>query len=461
MDNNTTYEQEIDLKDLMFAVLHKWRPIILIAVLFGILLGSYKVVGSLSQQKDVEYVKKAQMQYEQDLEEYQTLKSGYEREVNNIRKNIDSQTEYLENSILMKISPYDKYTSSADLFIKLDDTTALKGANSYTVLYNNGLVGAYASYINRGFDLSELAMKMGTEVSYLKELITVTTDEWGQKLSISVCYMDSKGADQILNAILDDVKRQQSDFSSKFGDHDLYIMNQVSNTDTDLELANEQKRVNDNITILQTTLKEKEKALEELQEPAEALVLSKTAAVKSGIKYGVLGGVLGAFITIFCICVAFLMTDKVKSAKDLKQRYGIKVLAMFPSKEKKRVFSGIDSWLDKLEGKKDTLTEEARYELMAANLKNYAGDAKKVFVIGTVSEEALNNVANKLGKLCSDMILSVGVNLNENAETVSNLPESDAVILVEENGVSRFGEIEKEIEAVYNVKKEIIGVVLL
>ena len=29
MDNNSTYEQyeqEIDLKDLMFAVLHKWRP---------------------------------------------------------------------------------------------------------------------------------------------------------------------------------------------------------------------------------------------------------------------------------------------------------------------------------------------------------------------------------------------------------------------------------------------------
>ena len=31
MDNNTTtYEQEIDLKDLMFAVLYKWRPIIII-----------------------------------------------------------------------------------------------------------------------------------------------------------------------------------------------------------------------------------------------------------------------------------------------------------------------------------------------------------------------------------------------------------------------------------------------
>ena len=34
MDYNTD-EQEIDLKDLMFAVFHKWRPVILVAVFFG------------------------------------------------------------------------------------------------------------------------------------------------------------------------------------------------------------------------------------------------------------------------------------------------------------------------------------------------------------------------------------------------------------------------------------------
>ena len=31
---NHNYEQEIDLKDLMFAVFHKWRGIILVAVIF-------------------------------------------------------------------------------------------------------------------------------------------------------------------------------------------------------------------------------------------------------------------------------------------------------------------------------------------------------------------------------------------------------------------------------------------
>lgn len=38
MDYNTD-EQEIDLKDLMFAVFHKWRPVILVAVICGLLLG--------------------------------------------------------------------------------------------------------------------------------------------------------------------------------------------------------------------------------------------------------------------------------------------------------------------------------------------------------------------------------------------------------------------------------------
>ena len=39
MDYNNDYEQEIDLKDLLFAVLHKWKPILLAAVVCAVLLG--------------------------------------------------------------------------------------------------------------------------------------------------------------------------------------------------------------------------------------------------------------------------------------------------------------------------------------------------------------------------------------------------------------------------------------
>ena len=59
MDSYQNYEQEIDLKDLMFAVLRRWRPIILIAIIFAFLLGGFKAVRGLGQMKDAEYVETA------------------------------------------------------------------------------------------------------------------------------------------------------------------------------------------------------------------------------------------------------------------------------------------------------------------------------------------------------------------------------------------------------------------
>ncbi len=51
MDQNNTYEQEIDLKDLMFAVLHKWKGILLVAIVFAILLGGVKAVMTYRDQR--------------------------------------------------------------------------------------------------------------------------------------------------------------------------------------------------------------------------------------------------------------------------------------------------------------------------------------------------------------------------------------------------------------------------
>ena len=64
MESQYNYEQEIDLKDLMFAVLRKWRPIILIAIVFAVLLGGMKGAGALKQMKDSEYLAAKQQEYD-------------------------------------------------------------------------------------------------------------------------------------------------------------------------------------------------------------------------------------------------------------------------------------------------------------------------------------------------------------------------------------------------------------
>ena len=61
MENNANEVVEIDLKDLMFAVLHKWRPVLAVAVIMAVLLGGAKGTMTYRKQNDPETVKEARV----------------------------------------------------------------------------------------------------------------------------------------------------------------------------------------------------------------------------------------------------------------------------------------------------------------------------------------------------------------------------------------------------------------
>lgn len=81
MENNANEVVEIDLKDLMFAVLHKWRPVLAVAVIMAVLLGGAKGAMTYRKQNDPETAKEARVTYQNDLELYEKNKSTYEREM--------------------------------------------------------------------------------------------------------------------------------------------------------------------------------------------------------------------------------------------------------------------------------------------------------------------------------------------------------------------------------------------
>lgn len=120
MESQYNYEQEIDLKDLMFAVLRKWRPIILIAIVFAVLLGGMKGAGALKQMKDSEYLAAKQQEYDNSMDQYAISKASLEKEVENIKASLESQNEYMEKSVLMNINPYDEYVTAADFYVGTD-----------------------------------------------------------------------------------------------------------------------------------------------------------------------------------------------------------------------------------------------------------------------------------------------------------------------------------------------------
>ena len=336
MDQNNTYEQEIDLKDLMFAVLHKWKGILLVAIVFAILLGGVKAVMTYRNQNNEENILEAEENYEEELHAYETSKETLERELGNLQTDIENQQNYMEKSVLMNMSPYDIYEARADIFIKTD-YEIMPGMVYQNVDYTDTILQTYQSVMTSVAFLSHIAESTGIDVQYLQELIKIergstvigSTSKLTNLLTVKVKNSSKKDAEAVLKKLLDGIELLQANITANIGEHTVNTVNKSTGATVDLALADQQREKNNQLISLQQSLEEKQQALDDLEEP-EKLTSASTATIKNGIKYGVLGGVLGGFMMVFFICVIFVMSDKMYSSKELRRRSGIKVLGIFP-----------------------------------------------------------------------------------------------------------------------------------
>jgi capsular polysaccharide biosynthesis protein len=454
------YEQEIDLKDLMFAVFRKWQLIILVAIIFAVLLGGYKCVKELMNHRNEEYVSELKDQYGSDLEQYEQDKSRYEWNIEKLTASIAYQEKYRENSILMKADPYNEAMAAVDIYVKILELPQGNGITVTSVDPADGIVKAYASGIVQGTILKSVSKQTGIDLMYLKELVKVTTDYDANMINVSVTYTDEKGAEKILNGLLEHIASSCTEIQANLGQHTIAIMNQNIGTVVDQSLADYQKNKLNDLTEMKKNLDDAEKALKELEEPSQPVALSKRSMLREGMKYGVFGGFFGAFLVAFGVCIAFIMNGKLNTDGDLKSRFCLKFLGGFTEKREKRAFSGIDAWLDRLEGK-EYISDEAIYDMLAANIGNLANKGTTILFTGTVGEGTLSNLVMKLRDRLPELQLDYAINMTKNASTLQRIPEFDEIILVETRKKSRYRDIEKEVEIVSNIKKEFMGYIVL
>lgn len=459
MDNNT-YEQEIDLKDLIFAVLKRWRFIIITAFVFGVLLGGYKCVKEFMNHRNAEFVAEAQEEYEKDLARYEQSKKGYERNIENLTASIAYQEAYKENSVLLKIDPYNKGVASADIFVRMPEEPQESGLIVTTVDPADSLVQAYASAVQQSGFLADRAKKKKIDLVYLRELIKVTSDYNSNMFHVDVTYTNEQDAERLLNEIIDNVEDIYPDMQVKLGAHSLEVVNQVTSVITDQDLSDYQEKKVNELADANKNLADTETALKALTEPELPTALSKKLILKSGIKYGGLGGVFGAFLSAFGMCVIYLMNGKLNSDEDLKQRFGIKFLGGFSEVRRKRAFYGIDNLLARLEGI-DDLADDTACDMIAASIETLADKEQPVLFTGTVSEEVLKGLTAKLQERLPGQKLEIASDINRNPASFRKIPGYSEIILVEARKTSKCREIEKEIETVFNMKKSFTGYIVL
>lgn len=461
MDQNNNYEQEIDLKDLMFAVLRKWRLILAAAVLFAVLLGGFKAAKGLGQMRDEAYVAENQKVYEESLKQYETAKSRLEKEIDNIETNIRDQQDYRENSILMNINPYDVYVETASYYVETD-YVILPGMSYQNPNTSSSILKGYMSIAQNGemYNYVLGKMKDSMNLRYLKELVTIEADYDNCMLDIRVLGDTKERASEVMSYIRESIENSGEMMTAAIGKHSINVVDESSFVSVDLELDQKQKEFSATMDQLDTSLAEKTEELKALEEPANTLVNS-ASVMKSGVKYGILGGVLGAFLVVFFVCVAFLMSDRLVSARELKRRYGVPVLGVF-GRQEKGAFAFVDRFINRLENGRDQEMEESQlFEVAAANAENHMENIREVLLVGTVDEAMLEMVRKGLADNMQGISLTVGGNLGRSAGAIRKVPGCDGVILVEKRNVSGFASIEQELDVVRSLEKPVIGCMIL
>ena len=458
MDN--AYEQEIDLNDLLFFILHKWRIVLLMALILSVLAGGYKLGKGLLEQHNENYITSVEKQYKTDKRDFEQNKDTLESSIKNLTGVIQYAEEYQANSILQKIDPYNKWVASADVFVKMEDIQQENGISVYESDPADSVLKAYESAVKKGIEIQNLSKKRGLDLKYLKELIRVIPDYQSNMLTITATDTDEEGAQEILDVILKSMKDKYPDVQQSLGGHSIIVMNQNLSTKADTDLAETQKIKIENLTSMRQSLDDTEKKLEELKEPEAPATLSSKGLLKSGIKFGVLGGVAGGFLTCFFEGVLFCLNNKVYNSNELRTRFGIKILGSFIRKREKRIFSKFDSLLDKLEGI-EYIADTTVYERIAANIGIYTEKNQLILLTGTAKEADINRITSDLKERLPDLRFETAGDMNKYPETLTKLPKVDGIILVESTGLSKYNMIHNELETIESIKKNVIGCIIL
>ncbi len=117
-------------------------------------------------------------------------------------------------------------------------------------------------------------------------------------------------------------------------------------------------------------------------------------------------------------------------------------------------------WLDKLDGR-ERVSDESVVDIISTNILGMLDKGESVFLTGMVEELRLSGLAEEIQQRISELKLGFGTDILNSAVTLQNLQQYDKVILVELRRQANLREIEKEIEIVRNMKKDVLGYIII
>lgn len=391
------YEREIDLKNLFYHILLRWKLMVIVALVCMAGLGAYKFVSVLRANRAA-----AEAEAEAELEEE------------------EEEIDYVK--------------MAQDAMDGLVDPNTLGGD---TLLYYNQLVKLkqYDTDIqNREFSLQNSKSVLAGREQQLAGLEQVVLED-----------VDPENAALLIN--------QRNSMESSV----LSSKNEIASLERDLEtLAKNQKEAEDSAAILKEELiKQAEKENEEAEEEEEAASMP----IKPTIKFAIIGLLGGGFMMAFFFCMIYLFSGKLLDLAVLPDAYGLRVLSVVRTEQAKKGIDGWIEKLSGYGNQTAEEAYDVLYARLL-NLSGSL-EGRTILLTSTADESAVKALQSYLQNKDSSAKFVVCQNPLHNMDTILNLKEADDVVLVECVGKSELQEIRQVLQYMTDVEKAPLGAVIM
>lgn len=474
-------EREISLSNLFWKLLLGWRRWLAAGIIFAILLATFDYVrdsaaykNAMSQQEKIQQgqVEETIRLTEEEKEEVDTIKE--------LQKTIAQTENYLDNSILMNLNPYEEKVLVLQYYVDSNYTYNYMQENKKD--YINELLVSYCNYAKSGAMAAEICGQIEAEISefYLQELISSGNNVG--TFQITVVHSEVGILEQLEEVIQTLVERQTAGIANQIGSHSLKLLSTNIMSQTDTALAAQQKEQRDMLSAYQTQLDNLKNALTEeqmtvwgieiQQEEAEEGAEIETDVVvpvspSFSVKMLILGFIVGVFLACVWIVLEVLFTSKIQEAKELSDLFGVRMIGELHSENPKKKFLGIiDSFILKMKNRnKKQLTREQQFKIICSNIeiacKKVGVD--KVYLTGSEIEKLDSQWISEIKELlaAAGITAANGENISYDAKSLKEMAETGYVVFMEQVGISLYNEVEKEVRTARENSVEIVGSIVI
>ena len=477
-------EKELDIKDMLFRILEKWRWMLVWAIVMAVALAGLKYFKDKRSSHDGEDTDEVLSVMMEDMTPSE--RSNVETYIA-LYDNLEMLREDLDTRLIYQIDPYHEKALQISYAVKLPEIE--KGSGEYIIAQHlsdetkiNQLATMYSNYVMSSDFIDEIA-KSVPEISEsdLRTLISATN--YNGVLNVKIIYTDDMDVEGVAGIVKSNIDAY-SESLQETEKHDIVISSEYKSEIIDDSLINTQNNLISREYNLQTQLnslnnslgdvekeyievyadgKDEKKVAKKDSEEEESVAKDKSSTGIS-IKYAILGAMVGAFLVCMWELMRYILSGKLHTVDTLSEFYELRVFGVQAVSDKNNKKKGIDKLLYKLEnGKKKTLTPEAQKEIISSGIKLALNqqDIKEIVLTGTdiekVDESYLNELKEELTR--DGVKTSVENNIYYYPEALKKATEIKNVILFETIDMSIEYEIENILQKAGEYDIRVLGAV--